>query len=309
MGKDKHPTYAHLQAEDTKKGYYEACRLLYVACTRARQALHLCALVKQDDSDTANLKPPGSSSLLASIWEPVLLQIQRYESQPLPDTGGTFNPRPLQRLPRHWKLPELAGGHLLDHYIPRYEYGEASNQVNLSWQDPTPRAVGTLVHRYLQQMANTGIHRWSVDGVRGLERSITVALQTLGVPASHLSSAVDKVSLALQMVLQDSKAAHLLSHKHPFHASEYPITFSSTVGPKNLQIDRVFTTQQGTTWLVDYKTSEPLPGQAVEDFVAQELEQYQAQLTLYQRALQSAGFAKVKKALYFPMIPHWQEVG
>ena len=311
VGKDKHPTYRHLQMEDTKKSQYEACRLLYVACTRAKQTLHLSAQVKADDGQPPVLKAPAKSSLLNSIWEPVQLHIQRYEveaaSPPLAAPGP--GPRPLQRLPRHWQLPELPGGHLLDQYIPRYEYGETNNQVELKWQDPTPRAVGTLVHRYLQQMGNTGINHWSVDSIRNLERSIAAGLKALGVPLSQLSAAVDKVSLALQMVLQDSKAEHFLSHKHPFHACEYPITFASSVGPKNLQIDRVFTTQQGTTWLVDYKTSEPEAGQSLQDFLDQELEQYQAQLSLYQRALQSAGFGKVKKALYFPMITHWQELG
>ncbi len=60
---------------------------------------------------------------------------------------------------------------------------------------------------------------------------------------------------------------------------------------------------------MDYKTSEPEPGQPLDEFIARELEQYQAQLSLYQRALQAAGFPKVKKALYFPLITHWQELG
>ncbi|RLT95094.1 UvrD-helicase domain-containing protein [Ketobacter sp.] len=310
VGRDKHPTYRHLQMEDSKKSRYESCRLLYVACTRAKQALHLTAQVKADEARAPELKPPAKSSLLYSIWEPVQLQVQRYDSTvPAVMARTGFAPRPLQRLPRHWQPPPLPAGHLLEPFVPRYEYGDASNRVELSWQDATPRAVGTLVHRYLQHIGNSGIQRWRVDGIRALEPAMAVALSGLGVPRPRLSAAVDKVSLALQMVLQDSRAEHFLSHKHPFHASEYPITFASSVGPKNLQIDRVFTTSQGTTWLVDYKTSEPEAGQSLDSFIAQELEQYQAQLSLYQRALQAAGFSKVKKALYFPLITHWQEVG
>lgn len=310
VGKDKHPTYQHLQAEAAKKSRYEACRLLYVACTRAKQELHLSAHVSQDATDSLSLKPPPKSALLSSIWEPIQTHIRRYEpKQAIESTEGGYTPRPIYRLPCSWQFPSLPSGHLLDQYVPRYEYNDASNQVDLQWQNPTARAVGILVHRYLQHIGESGIQQWGADAIHQLQPQMKQALLGLGVPMNQASSAADKVRLALQMVLQDEKASLFLSSKHPFHACEYPVTFNTSVGPKNLQIDRVYTTSQGTTWVVDYKTSSPEPGQDLEAFIALQIEQYQAQLSLYQRALHSAGFAKVKMALYFPLIAHWQEVG
>ena len=310
VGKNKHPTYVHMQAEAAKKSRYEACRLLYVACTRAKQELHLSAHVRQDPSNSLRLKQPPKSALLSSIWEPVQTRIRRYEPKEIEESASAgYAPRPLHRLPRSWQFPPLPSGHLLDQYVPRYEYDESTNQVDLQWQDATPRAIGTLVHRYLQHIGESGIQQWSVEAVRQLEPQMKQALLGLGVPLNQASAAADKVRLALQMVLQDDKAGLFLSSRHPFHACEYPITFNTSVGPKNLQIDRVYTTSQGTTWVVDYKTSMPEPGQDLDGFLNQQTEQYQAQLSLYQRALRSAGFSKVKTALYFPLIARWHEVG
>lgn len=56
-GQEKHPTQHYLIAEDSKKTGFEACRLLYVACTRAKQKLYLFADLSTSKKDEAINKP------------------------------------------------------------------------------------------------------------------------------------------------------------------------------------------------------------------------------------------------------------
>ncbi len=312
VGKDTHPTYLHLQAEAAKRTRYENCRLLYVACTRAKQTLHLSAHVKQDPSDSLRLKPAPKSSLLHSIWEPIQNRIRRYpvkaaaEIKAEMDThpAASAPARPLLRLARNWQQPPLSEGHLLDAFVPPYNYSD-NNIDETAWPDQSPRAIGTTVHRYLQQIGETGVQHWNQETIYYLQPQIAQFLSNLGVTPQQMASAVDKVRHALQKVLQDTKAAVFLCNQHPFHACEYPLSINTREGPKNLHIDRVYTDKQGCTWLVDYKTSQPEPEQDLATFLQQQIEEHKEQLTLYKRALQQAGFQQIKTALYFPMMAYW----
>ena len=312
IGKNKHPTYLHLQAEAAKKSRYETCRLLYVACTRAKQQLHLSAHVKQDPSDSLRLKQAPKSSLLNAIWEPIQTRIRRYppkEAEQSQNSNSNKAPtlRPLHRLPRNWQAPELIEGPLLAPYVPPYEYSENNSEIQ-PWTDPTPRAIGSTVHRYLQQIGETGIQHWNPEAIYYLQPQIAQFLTSYGVGPQNIAGAVNKVREALLKVLQDTKAAEFLSHQHPFHACEYPLSIHTKEGTQNLVLDRVYTTSEGSTWVVDYKTSEADAGQALEAFLQAQVEQYRGQLKLYSFALRQAGFRKVKAALYFPLLGNWIEL-
>ena len=80
-------------------------------------------------------------------------------------------------------------------------------------------------------------------------------------------------------------------------------------------MDRVFF-YRDSWWIVDYKTAEPNPNQAVADFVTQEVSRYRGQLDQYSRALSAllsdqperfessaSTTAPIKTALYFTALP------
>ena len=304
-GQDKHPTQQYLIAEDSKKSSFEACRLLYVACTRAKQKLHLFANLKTSQKDET-INKPGKQALLYSIWDAIELQLIRHQSETtMADTPKNPEPPALIRLPKNWQTPALPTGHMLDAYIPRFQYSNDNQLQELNYQSPVARHVGTLIHRYLELIGNRGIEHWQADTLKQHQRHIRNNLKALGVPAPELDDACHKVTMAIQLVLQDDKASDFLSNRHPFAANEYPITFKSQNGPKNLVIDRLYTTNKGTTWVVDYKTASPRDDQSMEEFLREQKEQYEPQLKLYQTALQQAGFEKVKTALYFPLSTAW----
>ncbi|MCG8667854.1 MAG: UvrD-helicase domain-containing protein [Pseudomonadales bacterium] len=306
-GDGKHPIQNHLQTENAKKDYFETCRLLYVACTRAKQTLYLFANLKANEKNGC-LKEPSKTALMHAIWPAIKLQVIRHEleaTEATPIKSSIRATKPLYRLPKDWQLPELPKETILDRYIPRYQYSDDHQRVDLNWQSPSARHTGTLIHRYLQLFVDSGIQSWSPDRVQQLRKPIMAALKALAVPNNDIQDSMDKVVLALKLILQDNNAKDMLSNKHPFHACEYPITLKTQTGPKNLVIDRVYTTRQGTTWVVDYKTATPEPEQSLEEFLEHQRQQYEPQLKLYQFALQQAGFEKVKIALYFPMITQW----
>ena len=308
VGSDKNATQAHLQSEDAKKTYYEGCRLLYVACTRAKQRLHLMANLERDDKSNT-LKLPPATSLMYSIWPAVQLQIISHDNDaPQRENKEPSNTTPLRRLPPAWQLPSLPTGHTLDDFVPRYQYSDENNTVELDWSSPGSRHIGTVIHRYMQLIGEQGIKAWSIDRVKQYHSQIHNHLKNLGTPAGDLKTASDKVSLALTLVLQDKKSEEMLSNRHNFSACEYPVTFNSRVGPKNLVIDRIYTDRRGITWVVDYKTATPHDKQSMESFLEQQRENHEPQLKLYQTALQQAGFEKVKIALYFPLLTYWLAV-
>jgi len=66
-------------------------------------------------------------------------------------------------------------------------------------------------------------------------------------------------------------------------------------------IDRTFI-DQSKRWIIDYKTSKPLPEESIEDFFAREARHYRSQLSNYARLLQALEAEQTVTALYFPLI-------
>jgi ATP-dependent helicase/nuclease subunit A len=75
-------------------------------------------------------------------------------------------------------------------------------------------------------------------------------------------------------------------------------------------IDRTFVTDDGVCWVIDFKTSEPGEGEPLAEFLQREAESYRPQLQVYLELLRrrSADVARLRGALYFPMIDAWCEM-
>jgi len=71
-------------------------------------------------------------------------------------------------------------------------------------------------------------------------------------------------------------------------------------------IDRTIWNEQGEIVIIDYKTSSPSPEQSIEEFIAQESEQYRRQLQNYRRLLEQLGFTVTQAGLYFTALSRWQ---
>lgn len=66
-------TYSYLQNMEKIKNDYEIGRLLYVAATRAKKNLHLVARLTKKTEDPTEYLAPGKNTLLAKIWDELLI--------------------------------------------------------------------------------------------------------------------------------------------------------------------------------------------------------------------------------------------
>lgn len=301
-GKTRDPIYHHLSEHDKKREYLEASRLLYVACTRAKNTLHLLAGLTPDAKKKGELKPPSPSSLLHSVWPSTALQFTQHESEVIPATE--LKPqRLIQRLPLDVSLPELATGHLLDGYIP-YQLSQAeqnsTHTLEAIRQTPTQRHTGTVIHRLLQMMSDTGIDYWTQTQQQQHRHNWRNQLIQLGVPLHELEGAKVRVQQAVNTLTEDPTARWLFDQKYTRFA-EYSVTHSDLQGSPHRVIDLVLVTDK-ETWIVDYKTSEPANNSDLNEFIESEKLRYQEIMAQYQRIIIDLGYTNVKTALYFPMI-------
>ncbi|MBI5612995.1 MAG: UvrD-helicase domain-containing protein, partial [Gammaproteobacteria bacterium] len=321
----------HLEAD---KSRYEAGRLLYVAATRAKRALHLLGTVKRG-KDNAIKKPPASS-LLALLW-PVIKEefVAALEHSAAPATamdGGRFGllpsrgitpsmegrsaenagssfplsaPGNLRRLVAGWQAPPLppavaweAGAALS---VP-----EGGPEVEFDWASETIRHVGSVVHRSLQLIGREGVARWPLARIEALAPGFRLALARQGVPEAQLDRAVQRVIEALRRTLTDAKGAWLFDQQHTEAKSEYALTRIEHGRPVTAIMDRSFVDANGIRWIVDYKTSTH-EGGGLEAFLDREQERYRAQLERYARIMAQLDARPIRLGLYFPLLGGWRE--
>mgnify|MGYP001544948556 CR=1 FL=1 len=102
----------------------------------------------------------------------------------------------------------------------------------------------------------------------------------------------------------------VLISQHTEAACEMPLTRVDNAGRfSNIVIDRTFIDAgSGIRWVIDYKTSRPADGEALDDFLAREAVAYRGQLASYGTAISALGEEPVSTALYFAGLGHLQRV-
>ena len=310
VGQDKDPIYRHLEREHKKRQEFEACRLLYVACTRAKKRLHLLAQVKLSDDETLRFKEPASASLLSYIWPAVAATIQLIEFGDAVDidTVSTVEAvvpnQPLRRLPQNWCLPSFAEGHLLDEFIPPFEFDNQNTQMDWEQQQQSnmPRQIGTLVHQVLQTIGEQGIAHWQERDLTSCLSAWQSRLIFMGLTHEQAAQAVPQVQTCIRQALNNAHFLWLLKGDCQF---EYPLSHAMAGSVQHKVID-VLRCEGEQAWVVDYKTSCPTQEQNREEFIQKEIQKYQKSMNLYCQLVEKLGFGHVRAALFFPMLGHWQ---
>ncbi len=301
------PIYTYLQKENTKKEKLESCRLLYVACTRARQQLHLCAPIEEDNK--GNTKPPISSSLLNLIWPFVQDNIIMPDRSAQIDSTSTAtrltpNRQPHTKLPSDWILPNLPEKNSLARFIADYDFDDQDIQL----PDPLARRIGTLAHQILNQIAISSIEQWRLTYLNAKNEFETLwktRLLSDGLPPPLLNTALKSIHEIVEKILKDKNMAWMLSGKHKECHSEFAVSVVSKNELTHYIVDLLLLDEQGTTWVIDYKTSEPDASQELQDFIESEKQNYHFIMKQYARAIRGLGYQKIKLALYFPLIQTW----
>ena len=293
----------------------ERIRLLYVAATRARTALHLLGALRVLASVSAGAEPelpgPPPGSLLELLWPSIGEQFGSlpHAEAPVPAAAAPVDaaPRqpPLWRLPEHWTAPvppppprpsrlQLAAAPVA---APEY-----------SWVGLAARAVGTIVHAELQRLALTS----PLPQAAAIRESAGSSryrdwLAELGVEPHEQDQAQQHIERALSRTLEDARGRWLLSNAHRQAHSEWRLTGLHAGRVLSVVFDRMLLDEQGERWIIDFKTSAH-EGAGVQPFIDREAERYRPQLLRYAALARGLGPEPVRLALYFPLLGVWREV-
>lgn len=295
----------------------ERKRLFYVACTRAREELHLFGTAKMGRDGTI---APAAGSLLQAAWPAAQdrLASQREASLALPLRGQavfdfaanadeTFaeppeRPNVLERLP-------LVFMSALRSAVRNADTSPKSTQVLRSHGSFAARCLGTTVHLFLEEASKRLAEGASVASLladlSAWEPRIRAILRAYGLPSRTVEQQSRIVNRALYCTLSDPTGQWLLGVRSEARNELALATSQEEV--KHYRIDRIFhagpTPQESGDrylWLIDYKTATYTGGSRdLDAFFDRERRTYEPQLRQY---AQLTGDGEVRLALWFPLM-------
>jgi len=303
------PLHRFIEATEADKDKLELDRLLYVACTRAKKSLHLIGNVGVA-ADGENYKVPVRGSLLHRLWPAIevdygpafdLWRETTADKQTSDTPDHLVNPA-LRRFRDVWcapvaaKLPGEGAG-------VGPEIVEDEKKVEFYWVGSSARLAGTIVHRWFQQISDGLVKIDDLDSaaIRAITQRWAI---DAGVNREQLSDVCDRAEAAIAGILSDDKGRWLLLGEG---ISELAVTGMIEGRKESIIIDRVCIDDDGTHWIVDYKTSTHEGGD-LSGFLRQESDRYRPQLAKYASLYADLSGNEVKTALYFPMLQAFCEV-
>lgn len=303
------PIYAWLEKLNAEKDSLEDGRLLYVAATRAKKHLHLLGSTGLDLRDGACVpKTPSGKTLLGKLW-PVVKPVYAEAAERAAAAGVSTAPagtrmdvidQRLRRLPTQWSLPSAPAR---AQWEPPPDRARVQEEIEFSWAGETARHVGSVVHRWLQRIADDELKGWDAARVEALRSAFRRELIGRGVADADLDAATMRVTTALANAVTDERGCWLLGPQRDAF-NERRITSIINGERINMVIDRTFADAGGKHWIVDYKTSSH-EGAGVERFLDSERERYQPQLARYTQAIANPDGSML--GLYFPLLSGWRE--
>jgi ATP-dependent helicase/nuclease subunit A len=282
--------YKYLKMIEHKKRFYEHGRLLYVALTRAKKTVTVIGNIK---SSTTKPITAGIGTLLEQLQPCVELNwvknLPSTEPAPLANNSAS-----MLRLSDEWQLPipiSLPQGNIKPHFEL------VNNQAAI---------LGTVIHYFLQKIAAEKLEAWLPDRIKQQEPYLRKLLLQEGF--LDVSFGLEIVTKAIKNSLTDPKGRWILTH-HNQAISEFEITVKNKEGFNNYIIDRTFIDEDGSRWIIDYKTTQPKNGENIQEFLANEATKYSSQLQQYAQAMRILDKTHpLRIGLYFPLFSGWQEI-
>jgi len=312
-GADEDPIYRWVRKLESEKEYLEAGRLLYVAATRARHHLHLLgdASLKSEEGDAAVLKVPGERTLLRQLWpivaphyaEAAKRVVETAPAAEESDVAGVID-QSLRRIVSGWQAP--AAPPRVAWAAPQ-ETTRVRDEIEFSWVGETARHIGSVVHRWLQRIAEDGLARWNAQRIRPLIKTFEDELVARGLSSVDVKEAAGRVAAVLEKTLTDERGRWLLGAHIAAH-SELRLTGLAEDGIVNIVMDRTFVDEHGVRWIVDYKTGSHEGGD-IDSFLDRERERYRPQLERYAALMRARDERTIRLGLYFPLLGGWREWG
>ena len=286
----------------------ERKRLFYVACTRAKEEIHLFASPKLKDDGTVDVH---YKSLLRAAWPTAASQFSNISADPLelPQIAASgltlLSPAETSQRPTIDRIPlqyfHSPGKAALAPAPP------SSDHLHRPQGSFEARAIGNATHTFLEllatRIASGSAPRALLAELPTWSARITAVVRASGLPHHQATAAVSTILRSLSHTLHDPEGRWLLT-PHSEAASEMSLsTLEATI-----RIDRTFLAGEaprapGLThrWMIDFKTGTH-GAQGIEVFLAGERDRYAPQLESYAR-LFAANAYPIRLALYYPALP------
>ena len=296
------PVHRFIELTEVARDKHEQARLLYVACTRARKALHLLGhTLASPDA----YKPPAKNSLLRMLWPAVEEEFAAAftcHQVATPDDEDTIWDIPrLRRLASPWVMPEVLPLPGVD--PPEPDVDAAEEEVEFYWVGTEARIAGTVVHRWLQVLAEgrVAIDPSDLAGQKGITSRW---LREMGIGEELQTGIIERVAAALNGIMGDEQGRWILAGEG--HA-EFALTGQYEGAIESVILDRVRVDDEGRHWIIDYKTSTHEGGN-LQGFLNAEVVRYKPQLQKYAALYAAYSGEQARCALYFPLLQEFVEV-
>ncbi len=297
---ERDPLHRFIELGEARKDRHEQARLLYVACTRARQTLHLMGHTGVS-ADGDDYKPPDARSLLRLLWPALEPQyaaaFEDRTGELAGDDQDVWIEPVLRRFDTGWQLPDVAAPPGIE---VQEDAGREEEEVEFYWVGTEARIAGTIVHRWLQHMVESRAGEPPAEE----RRQVTSRwLREMGVNDETGDVIGNRVEAALHGVLNDDKGRWLVGEGG--HA-ELALTGVYEGKVESVVLDRV-RVDNGIHWIIDYKTSSHEGGN-LPAFLQAETERYRAQLQKYAAIYGAYAGTDARCALYFPLLQEFVEM-
>lgn len=282
----------------------ERKRLFYVACTRAREELHLFAAPGRKTNGEIARSPdsllqaawPAAEQAFANAQAPVVVMPG---PRPVVALAAAAAPRIIERYPIP-SAPDLANaGRDAAHLPARPLFPRPEGSF-------AARGFGNAMHALLDLLARRAQAGASAEAllgeVSGWTPRASALLRANGLGPADVPRFAANLLRGLRNTVNDPEGLWLLQ-PHPGAASEE--AFADVDG--TLRLDRSFlagseplSVGDEFQWIIDFKTASH-GASDLNAFLASEQEKYRPQLETYASKLASA--RPVRLALYYPMLP------
>jgi hypothetical protein len=330
-GRDSEALNNWLYGIHKRRDAAECKRLFYVACTRAREELHLFATLERKLDQSIR---PLAGSLLEAAWSVAEEHFvdSNVFSKPLiapvvtmPPTASsnlilrdlaageediTTRTAILSRLPRDFQALQM-----LPIPIHNALNGRTSQTIAFQRSEGSleSRIFGNAVHAFLELLARDLVTGIPVEAllseIESWQPRIAALLRNFGLSPSAIHTSVLQVQQALYAILRDPEGLWILG-PHGQAASEKAFT-SWDEERASVRLDRIFQAgdvplSQGNDylWIIDFKSTSYDSGIQIDEFLRRERDKYMPQMSAYAAIIRESDKDRgLRMGLYYPLIP------
>ena len=292
--------YDYLAYLNKAQEQQELIRLFYVGVTRAKRS---CTITATQKSEKA--WPPTKTAAFWSRFCEAAGATVHYEPIKISAESDVSTAGEEVRTLRRVKSVDAPSG-----AISPTSTLSATNPV-LAIGNLIQRRYGTALHRAVELLSKLDVVPESCPGE--VLAAARFQLINAGMASNVLETQMVNIEQDLNNLLADERGRWLISSGHQDASSELSLWHRET--QRELIIDRTFIDSiTATRWVIDYKSSQPAEGEALDHFILRESEKYKEQLQTYCSLIdlydgqKENDVVQTRAALYFPALTVFAEV-